>query len=74
MKQYRAKWKVKKKKSLTMYTVPNPPCPSLFESENSFVADLIVARSIKGSSSEITNSPSRVSATAVGLANSCNDA
>jgi hypothetical protein len=57
-----------------MYTVPNPPCPSLFESENSFVADLIVARSIKGSSSEITNSPSRMSATAVGLANSCNNA
>jgi hypothetical protein len=51
--------------------VPKPPCPSLFEYEKLSVAVTIVDRSMKDSSSALTNSPSCVMATPVWLVSSC---
>ena len=60
------------RRGVTLKTVPNPPCPSLFESKKLSVAALTVAKSMKGNSWGPSKLPSCIIATVVGVANSCN--
>ena len=60
------------RRGVTLKTVPNPPCPSLFEYKKLSVAALTVAKSMKGNSWGPSKLPSCIIATVVGVANSCN--